>query len=617
MCWLGGYCTLTDCFLQLRSEAFPKKQPLHNFLPQKPPKPINLLPMKPLYIIAPLLLAGFFSIAQNKSGIVGPGKQVDPYHYQSVKSVTFSKACVASAHPLASQVGVAVMRRGGNAFDAMIATQLTLAVVHPAAGNLGGGGFLTARKSDGKLITIDYREMASAKATRDMYLDKNGNPQMALSQDGHLSSGVPGTVGGVFATHKFAKLPFAELIQPAIDLAEKGYVISARQAKEFNELKGEFLKFNTRPTAFVKNTPWKEGDTLYQPELAATLTRIRDNGAKGFYEGETAKLIVEEMQRGNGILSYDDLKNYVAKARTPITFKYRGYDVVSFPPPSSGGILIAQMLKMVEKYPMNQYGFESVRSTQLMIEAERRAYADRAEHMGDPDFWKVPQKTLMSDAYLATRMKDYDSAHASKSADIKAGTAHESEETTHISIIDGDGNMAAVTTTLNNSYGSKTVVGGAGFLLNDEMDDFSVKPGVPNMYGALGGDANAIAPGKRMLSSMVPTLVLKNNKPFMVVGTPGGTTIPTSVYQSIVDVVDFGMSAQDAVNKPKFHHQWLPDEVMIEKGFSPEVKAALEAMGYKTRNRGGIGRTELIKILPNGQREAAADIRGDDSLAGY
>lgn len=252
-----------------------------------------------------------------------------------------------------------------------------------------------------------------------------------------------------------------------------------------------------------------------------------------------------------------------------------------------------------------------------MIEAERRAYADRAEHMGDPDFWKVPQKTLMSDAYLAKRMQDYDSTHPSKSADIQAGTAHESEETTHISIIDGDGNMAAVTTTLNNSYGSKTVVGGAGFLLNDEMDDFSVKPGVPNMYGALGGEANAIAPGKRMLSSMVPTLVLKNNKPFMVVGTPGGTTIPTSVYQSIVDVIDFGMSAADAVNKPKFHHQWLPDEVMLEKGFNPEVKAALEAMGYKTRNRGAIGRTELIKILPNGQREAAADTRGDDSLAGY
>lgn len=573
--------------------------------------------MKALYTVTPLLMAGLFSFAQNSKPVVGPGQEVNPYHYQSVKTVTYSKACVASAHPLASEVGVAIMHRGGNAFDAMIATQLTLAVVYPDAGNLGGGGFLTARKKDGQVVTIDYREMASAKATRDMYLDKNGNPLMALSQDGHLSSGVPGTVGGLFATYKYAKLPFKELIQPAIDLAANGYVITAAQAREFNGLKAEFLKFNTRPTAFVKDTPWKEGDTLYQPELAATLTRIRDNGAKGFYEGETAKLIVEEMQRGNGIISYEDLKNYVAKERPALRFNYRGYEIVSFPPPSSGGILLAQMFKMIEKYPMKAYGFESLRSTQLMIEAERRAYADRAEHMGDPDFWKVPQKTLVSDAYIAERMKDYDSTHASKSADIKAGIAHESEETTHISIIDADGNMTCVTTTLNNSYGSKTVVGGAGFLLNDEMDDFSVKPGVPNMYGAVGGEANAIAPGKRMLSSMTPTLVLKNNKPFMVVGTPGGTTIPTSVYQSIVDVIDFDMNAADAVNKPKFHHQWLPDEVMLEKGFSPEVKTALEKMGYKIRNRGAIGRTELIKILPDGRREAAADTRGDDSLAGY
>ena len=573
--------------------------------------------MKKVYVLAPLLLTTLLGIAQKNTSIVGQGKQVDPYHYQSVKSATFNKACVASAHPLASQVGVAIMQRGGNAFDAMIATQLTLAVVYPDAGNIGGGGFLTARTSGGKVITIDFREMASGKATRDMYLDKSGNPQMNLSQDGHLSAGVPGTVGGLFAMHKYAKLPFSELIQPAIDLATKGYVITAEQAKEFNGLKNIFLKFNTKPTAFVKDVAWKEGDTLYQPELAATLTRIRDNGAKGFYEGETAKFIVGEMQRGGGIIGLDDLKNYTAKERPAITFNYRGYEIVTFPPPSSGGILLAQMLKMIEKYPMKSYGFESVRSTQLMIEAERRAYADRAEHMGDPDFWKVPQKTLMSDAYLAERMKDYDSTHASKSADVKAGIAHESDQTTHISIIDADGNMTAVTTTLNNSYGSKTVVGGAGFLLNDEMDDFSVKPGVPNMYGAIGGEANAIAPGKRMLSSMVPSLVLKNDKPFMVVGTPGGTTIPTSVYQSIVDVIDFGMNAADAVDKPKFHHQWLPDEVMIEKGFSPDVKAALQAMGYKTRDRGAIGRTELIKILPSGKREAAADIRGDDSLAGY
>ncbi len=574
--------------------------------------------MKLKFILPGILLcAAVSSFAQNAGSIVGVGKQVDPYHYQSVKSVTYNKACVASAHPIASEVGLVIMRKGGNAFDAMIATQLTLAVVYPDAGNLGGGGFLTARRSDGKLITIDFRETASSQATRDMYLDKNGNAQLNLSQDGHLSSGVPGTVAGLFAIHKYAKLPFSELIQPAIDLAENGYAISARAARELNSLKNEFLKYNTKPTAFVKSDPWKEGDTLYQPELAATLKRIRDHGAKGFYEGETAKLIVEEMKRGNGILNYDDLKNYVAKERPPITFSYRGYEIVSFPPPSSGGLLIAEMLKMIEKYPMSSYGFESVKSTQLMIEVERRAYADRAQHMGDPDFWKVPEKTLMSDAYLAERMKDYDPSHASKSENITAGVVHESDQTTHISIIDEEGNMTAVTTTLNNSYGSKTVVGGAGFFLNDEMDDFSVKPGVPNMFGAVGGDANAIAPGKRMLSSMTPTLVLKNGKPFMVVGTPGGTTICTSVFQSIVDVIDYNMSAADAVNKPKFHHQWLPDEVVIEKGFSPDVKDALEKMGYTCKNRGAIGRTELIKILPDGKREAAADSRGDDSLAGY
>jgi gamma-glutamyltranspeptidase/glutathione hydrolase len=344
--------------------------------------------------------------------------------------------------------------------------------------------------------------------------------------------------------------------------------------------------------------------------------RIRDNGVAGFYEGETARLIVEEMQRGNGLVDYNDLKNYQAVERAPIQFDYRGYTVVSFPPPSSGGLLLAEMLGMVEPFPMHRYGFETVRSTQLMIEAERRAYADRATYMGDPDFWKVPVKTLMSKNYLQERMKDYDSLHASESEGIKAGEIHESEETTHISIMDKDGNMVAITTTLNNSYGSKTVVGGAGFLLNDEMDDFSSKPGVPNMYGAVGGEANAIAPGKRMLSSMTPTLVLKDNQPYVVVGTPGGTTIPTSVFQTIVDIIDFNMSAAQAVDNPKFHHQWLPDEVMIEPAFPKDTQTALEKMGYTLKERGAIGRTEVIKVT-NGELEAAADIRGNDSAAGY
>ena len=567
-----------------------------------------------LLVLLPLI---FFADAQTVPSIIGPDKMVDPWHYTSVKSLTFDKACVASAHPIASNVGAAIMRKGGNAFDAMIAVQLTLAVVYPEAGNLGGGGFLIARKRDGKLVALDYREMAPGSATKDMYLDKNGNAQNELSESGHLSSGVPGTVAGIFETYKHAKLPFAQLIQPAIDLAQNGYAISKREANGLNGNKADFVKNSTAPAALVKDAPWKEGDTLRQPELAATLIRIRDQGLKGFYEGETAKLIVEEMKRGKGIITLDDLKGYVVKERTPMEFDYRGHHIIGFPPPSSGGILIEQMLKMIEKYPVGSYGFQSPESVQLMIEAERRAYADRAEHMGDPDFWKVPQKTLVSDAYLAERMKDFQPGVASKSAGIKAGIAHESEETTHISIIDKLGNMVAVTTTLNNSYGSKTIVGGAGFIMNDEMDDFSIKPGVPNMYGAVGGEANAIAAGKRMLSSMTPTLVLKNNNPFMVVGTPGGTTIPTSVFQSIVNVIDFGMSANDAVNKPKFHHQWLPDEVMVEKGFSPETKAALEKMGYSIKDRGAIGRTELIKVLATGKREAAADGRGDDSLAGF
>ncbi len=563
------------------------------------------------------LLLALVVPAQSVPSMVGPGKAIDPYHYQIVKNAEFSKASVSSAHPLASMVGAAMMKKGGNAFDAAIATQLTLAVVYPGAGNIGGGGFLLARKSSGELIGIDYREAAPEKAGRDMYLDKNGNVQQGLSMAGHLASGVPGTIAGLFATMPYAKLPFAQLIQPAIDIAEKGFVITEREASSLNGTRESFLKYSTRPTAFVKETKWKAGDTLIQKEMAATLKRIQKNGAMGFYEGETAKLIVEEMQRGNGIISLDDLKNYTAKLRTPLEFEYRGHQVISFAPPSSGGLLIAQMLKMIEKYPVGSYGFQTPKSVQLMVEAERRAYADRAEFMGDPDFFKVPVKTLMSDAYVQQRMADYNPDKAGSSKEVKAGTIKESEETTHLSIMDAEGNMVSVTTTLNGGYGSRTVVGGAGFLLNNEMDDFSVKPGVPNMYGAVGGEANAIAPGKRMLSSMTPSLLLKNKKPYVVVGTPGGTTIPTSVYQAIVNIVDFNMNANDAVNQPKFHHQWLPDEVAVEKDFNPETKKMLQAMGYKITERAAIGRTEAIRVLPNGKRETVADKRGDDSVAGF
>lgn len=555
--------------------------------------------------------------AQKVVSVVGPGKAINPYKYSITKKASYAKAAVSSAHPLASQVGAVIMKQGGNAFDAAIATQLALAVVFPVAGNLGGGGFLLARRSNGELIGLDYREAAPASASRDMYLDQQGNANISLSQNGHLASGIPGTVAGLFASMPYAKLSFARLVQPAIDLAENGFVLTEREAAGLNSARESFLKYSTRPTALTKEGKWKAGDTLIQKELAATLRRMQKNGAAGFYEGETAKLIVEEMQRGKGIITLEDLKNYTAKLREPIQFNYRDHEIISFAPPSSGGILIAQMMKMIEKFPVNNYGFQTLASVQLMIEVERRAYADRAQHMGDPDFWKVPVDTLISENYLAERMKDYDPNKAGVSTQTKAGTISESEETTHLSVIDPAGNLVAVTTTLNGSYGSKTVVGGAGFLLNNEMDDFSVKPGVPNMFGALGGEANAIAPGKRMLSSMTPTLMLKNKKPYLTIGTPGGTTIPTSVFQALVNLIDFKMDLDDAINKPKFHHQWFPDEVVVERDFLADTKKKLETMGYRIKERAAIGRTEGIRILPNGRRESVADKRGDDSVAGF
>ncbi|MBA4198295.1 MAG: gamma-glutamyltransferase [Chitinophaga sp.] len=561
-------------------------------------------------------------VAVGQTSFIGINKAVDPFHYEIVKTKVFSKASVASAHPLASMVGAEIMKQGGNAFDAAIAVQLTLAVVYSNAGNIGGGGFLVGRKTNGQTIAIDYREEAPGQATRDMYLDKNGNAITNLSVNGHLASGVPGTIAGLFETYKYAKLPFKQLIQPAIDIAEFGYVITEREANSLNANKEAFIKNSTQITALVKDAKWKAGDTLIQKDLAETLKRIRDNGQKGFYEGKTAELIVEEMKRGNGIISLDDLKSYKAKTRTALQFKYKGYDIIGMPPPSSGGIIIWQMMKMIEDKPVASYGFNSTKAVQLMIETERRAYADRAEHLGDPDYYKVPLKTMISDAYIKNRMKDYDSTKASVSKNITAGIIKEHDETTHLSIIDKDGNMVSVTTTLNGGYGSKTVVGGAGFLLNNEMDDFSVKPGVANMYGAVGGEANSIQPGKRMLSSMTPTLVLKNNQPYIVCGTPGGTTIPTSVYQTLVNMLEFNMSPADAINSPKFHHQWLPDIVRVEKDFNPAVRKELTAMGYNIVEANGWCRLEVIKLLPKNASatlrvEVAADKRGDDSVAGY
>jgi gamma-glutamyltranspeptidase/glutathione hydrolase len=546
-----------------------------------------------------------------------PALQVNPYAYTIQKNITCTNGAVVSAHPLASEVGAGILKQGGNAIDAAIATQLALAVVYPGAGNIGGGGFTVARLANGQNITIDYREKAPGKATRDMYIDANGNAQTSLSQHGHLAAGVPGTVAGLFAAHKYAKLPFKVLIRPAIRLAERGFVITPGEARSLNNSQQSFAKYNTMPSAFIKTGGWKAGDTLIQRDLANTLRRIRDNGAKGFYEGTTARLIVEEMQRGNGIISPDDLKNYEAKERQPVVFDYKGYTILTMPLPSSGGVLLPQMMKMLETQPIKSYGFQTAQSVQLMTEIERRAYADRAKYLGDADFYKVPVQQLTGTAYAQERMKDYDPARAGTSETVQAGVVRESEQTTHLSVYDKEGNAVAVTTTLNGGYGSHTVVGGAGFLLNNEMDDFSIKPGVPNMYGAVGADANAIVPGKRMLSSMTPTIVLKDNKPFLVAGTPGGTTITTSVFQTLVNVLEFGMTTDDAVNKPKFHHQWLPDSVYVERDFPVAVQEQLQQMGYKIKQRGSIGRTEVIRIYPDGKIEAVADKRGEDHAAGF
>jgi gamma-glutamyltranspeptidase/glutathione hydrolase len=541
----------------------------------------------------------------------------NPYNYSIQKKVECRNGAVVSAHPLASEIGLAMLRQGGNAVDAAIATQLALAVVYPGAGNLGGGGFLLAHLSDGKNIAIDFREKAPEKAGRDMYLDDKGNAQTSRSQNGHLAAGVPGTVAGVFSALKYAKLPIEKLIQPAIDLAEKGFVITAAEARSLNRSQQSFLKYNTVIPVFVNAMGWKAGDTLVQADLAKTLMRIRDKGKKGFYEGETAKLIVDEMKRGNGIISPDDLKAYDAKEREAVVFDYKGNTIITMPLPSSGGVLLPQMMKMIADRPLKSFGFQSWQAVQLMTEVERRAYADRAKFLGDADFYKVPVKKLISDEYAKERMKDYEPGKAGNSKDIQAGLIPESEETTHLSVYDKDGNAVSLTTTLNGGYGCKTVVSGAGFLLNNEMDDFSIKPGVPNMYGALGADANAIVPGKRMLSSMTPTIVLRNNKPYIVVGTPGGTTITTSVFQSLVNVLEFGMNADNAVNKPKFHHQWMPDEIYVESQFPKKTTEKLKQIGYTIRQREQIGRTELILIHGNGKIEAVGDHRGDDHAAGF
>lgn len=544
-------------------------------------------------------------------------KQPDPG-----KGVLAPHAMVVSAKEEASQIGLAILKKGGNAFDAMIATELALAVAYPNAGNIGGGGFMVYRLGSGERGALDYREKAPAKAHRDMYLDKNGKVIADKSTLGALAVGVPGTIAGIFEVYqKFGSLPIGELIQPAIDLARKGVLITELQANSYMNKNVELIKrANNYVTPFENG--WKAGERFKYEELAQTLERIRDNGSYEFYNGETAKRIVSYVQELGGILSLDDLKNYRAQWRKPITFTYKDYIISSMPLPSSGGICLAQILKSVEPYNIGQYPHNGEQYIQLLVEAERRAYADRAYYMGDADFVKVPTQQLLSPDYLKERMSSFSWDKASKSSEIAHGkiVGYESDETTHYSIVDRFGNAVAVTTTLNTNYGSKVYVKGGGFFLNNQMDDFSIKPGEPNTYGLVGSEKNAIAPNKRMLSSMSPTIIEKDGKLFMVIGTPGGSTIITSVLQCFLNVAEYGMTMQQSVSKPRFHHQWLPDDVMYEpKGFAPEVIAHLKAKGYKPREENFviIGKVDAILVQPDGTLEGGADPRGDDTAVGY
>ncbi|QHS57929.1 gamma-glutamyltransferase [Mucilaginibacter sp. 14171R-50] len=527
---------------------------------------------------------------------------------------------VVCAYPDAAKAGLEVLKKGGNAVDAAVAVQFALAVTHPQAGNLGGGGFMVYRSAKGLSATLDFREKAPAKASTNMYLDASGNVIPDMSLYTHQASGIPGSVDGMIAAHKkFGKLKWAVLVQPAINLAFNGFKMTKRLASDINRNSSVFRKLNPGKNYLVKDTPWQEGDTLIQTDLGNTLALIRDKGRAGFYDGKVADLIVAEMKAGKGLFTKADLRNYHSVWRKPLTGIYKNYKIITMPPPSSGGIALLQLLRSVESFPLHRYGFNSDSTVQVMVEAERRVYADRSKYLGDPDFYNVPVDSLLKPQYLKNRMQSFNWDAATPSAAIQPGTfiGYESDQTTHYSIVDNEGNAVAITTTLNDTFGSKIFVAGAGFLLNNEMDDFSSKPGVPNMYGLVGGKANSIQPGKRMLSSMTPTIVEKNGGLFMVVGTPGGSTIITSVFQTVLDVIEFDMDMQQAVSAKRFHHQWLPDEVGSEPGaLSDAVKDKLTKKGYKLTNRGAIGRVDGILKTKTGY-QGGADPRGDDTAIGW
>lgn len=559
-----------------------------------------------IYLVA--LLLAFTSCKSNKKKIHKTG-------------LITKNAMIVAARVEASQIGSDILKKGGNAFDAMVATELALVVAYPYAGNLGGGGFMVYRKANGDVGAIDYREKAPLAATKNMYLDEFGNIIPEKSTIGALAVGVPGTVAGVFAVHeKFGSLPMKDILKPVIALAYKGVIVTEKQEKRIKKYQPLFSKANKDSILF--DSHWKVNDTIKYPALAKTLERISKYGKDGFYKGETAEILAQFIQDNGGIITQEDLANYEAKWREPITFTYDDLKIISMSPPASGGVCLAQIMKMIEPYAIDDYGHNSLKTIQLITEAERRAYADRSFFLGDPDFVDIPVKKLISEPYAKSRMTDFSFDKATLSADIMHGNVQiiESDETTHYSIIDQFGNAISATTTLNGAYGSKLYCSELGFFLNNEMDDFSSKPGEPNMFGLIGAEANSIAPEKRMLSSMTPTIVEKNGELFMSLGTPGGSTIITSVLQTILNVHEYHMSMQEAVDAARFHHQWLPDEITMEpNSFDQSLIKQLELFGYDINEERSpvIGKVDGILVLKDEGYEGGADHRGDDAAFGF